>query len=220
MTMEADCCKHAKKCHKCQIYADKTHVQPNTLNVLSSPWPFSMWGIYMIGKIEPKTSNGHRFILVAIDYFTKWVEVVSYANVTKQVVVKFIKNQIICRYGFPSRNIEDNGTNLNNKMMKELCNYFKIEHHNSSPYRPQMNGVVEAANKNIKKIVQKMVVTYKDWHEMLPFALHEYRTSVHTSTGATPFSLVYDMEAVVPVEVDIPLMRVLMEAELSEVEWC
>jgi len=109
--------------------------------------------------------------------------------------------------------------NLNNKMMKELCDDFKIEHHNSSPYRPQMNGAVEAANKNIKKIVQKMVVTYKDWHEMLPFALHGYRTSVRTSTGATPYSLVYDMEAVLPVEVEIPSMRVLMEAELLEAEW-
>ena len=126
----------------------------------------------MIGRIEPKASNGHRFILVAIDYFTKWVEAASYANVTKQVVVKFIKNNIICRYGVPNKIITDNGTNLNNKMMKELCDDFKIEHHNSSPYRPQMNGAVEAANKNIKKIVQKMVVTYKDWHEMIPFALH------------------------------------------------
>jgi len=172
----------------------------------------------MIGRIEPKASNGHRFILVAIDYFTKWVEAASYAHVTKQVVVKFIKNQIICCYGIPSRIITDNGTNLNNKMMKELCDDFKIEHHNSSPYRPQMNGVVEAANKNIKKIVQKMVVTYKDFHQMLPFALHGYRTSVRTSTGATPFSLVYGTEAVLPVEVEVPSMRVLMEAELSEAE--
>ncbi|CAJ2652969.1 unnamed protein product [Trifolium pratense] len=84
----------------------------------------------------------------------------------------------------------------------------------------EMNGAVEAANKNIKKIVQKMVVTYKDWHEMLPFALHGYRTSVRTSTGATPFSLVYGMEAVLPVEVEIPSMRVLMETELAEAEWC
>ena len=130
---------------------------------------------------------------MAIDYFTKWVEAASYANVTKQVVVKFIKNQIIYRYGVPSRIITDNRTYMNNKMIKELCNDFKIEHHNSSPYRPQMNGVVEAPNKNIKKIFQKMVVTYKDWHEMLPFALHDYRTSVHSSIGATPFSLVYGM---------------------------
>ena len=83
-----------------------------------------------------------------------------------------------------------------------------------------MNGVVEAVTKNIKKIIKKMVVTYKDWHEMLPFALHGYRTSVRTSTGATPFSLVYGMEAVLPVEVEIPSLRVLMEAKLTEVEWC
>jgi len=142
----------------------------------------------MIGKIEPKALNGHRFVLVAIDYFIQWVEAASYANMTKQVVVKFIKNQIICRYGVPSRIITHNGTYLNNKMMKDLCDDFKIEDHNSSPYRPQMNGAIEARNKNIKKILQKMVVTYRDWHEMLLFALHGYRTSVRTSTGATPFS--------------------------------
>ena len=105
-------------------------------------------------------------------------------------------------------------------MMTELCVEFKIEHHNSSPYRPKMNGMVEAANKNIKKIIQKMVVTYKDWHEILPFALHGYRTSIRTSTGATHFSLVYGMEAVLPIEVEIPSMRVLMEAKLTEAEWC
>jgi len=71
ITMEADCYKHARKWYKCHIYADKIHVPPTALNVLSSPWPFSMWGIDMIGRIEPKASNGHRFILVAIDYFTK-----------------------------------------------------------------------------------------------------------------------------------------------------
>ena len=83
-----------------------------------------------------------------------------------------------------------------------------------------MNGVVEAANKNIKKIIQKMVVTYKDWHEMLSFSLHGYRTSVCTSTGATPFSLVYGMEVVLPVEVEIPSLCMLMEAKLTEAEWC
>ena len=220
LTMESDCYRYVKKCHKCQIYADKVHIPPTLLNVISFPWPFSIWGIDMIGMIEPKASNRHRFILVAIDYFTKWVEVASYANITEPVVVRFIKNNLICRYGVPSKIITDNGSNLNNRMMKEMCAEFKIEHHNSSPYRPKMNGAVEAANKNIKKIIQKMVITYKDWHEMLPFALHGYRTSVGTSTGATPFSLVYGMEAELPIEVEIPSMRVLMEAKLTEAEWC
>jgi len=122
--------------------------------VLSTPWPFSMWGIDVIGAIEPKASNGHRFILVAIDYFTKWVEVVSYANVTRKVVAKFIKREIICRYSLPSRIITDNATNLNNKMISELCEEFKIQHHNSTPYRPKMNGTVEATNKNIENCLE------------------------------------------------------------------
>jgi hypothetical protein len=112
--MEADCFRYVKTCHKCQIYADKVHVPPTPLNVLTAPWTFSMWGIDMIGMIEPRASNGHRFILVAIDYFTKWVEAASYANVTKQVVARFIKKEIICRYGVPSKIITDNGSNLNN----------------------------------------------------------------------------------------------------------
>ena len=104
-------------------------------------------------------------------------------------------------------------------MITELCTQFKIKHHNSSPYRPKMNGVVEAANKNTKKIVQKMVVTYKDWHEILPFALHGYRTSARTSTGETPFSLVYGMEDVLPIKVQIPSSRIMKEADLDEDEW-
>ena len=82
-----------------------------------------------------------------------------------------------------------------------------------------MNGVVEAANKNIKKIIQKMTVTYKDWHEILPFSLHRYRTTARTSTGATPHSLVYGMEVVLPIEVQIPSLRIMKDAGLSEDDW-
>lgn len=83
MTMETNDHLHARSCHKYQIYADKVHVPPVPLNVLTSPWPFAIWGIDMIRCIEPTASNGHRFIIVDIDYFTKWVEVASYPNVTK-----------------------------------------------------------------------------------------------------------------------------------------
>ena len=82
-----------------------------------------------------------------------------------------------------------------------------------------MNGAVEAANKNVKKIIAKAIETYKDWHEKLPFALHAYRTGVRTSTEATPYSLVYGMEVVLPIEMEIPSLRVLREVELEEVEW-
>ncbi|KAL9360610.1 hypothetical protein Peur_048733 [Populus x canadensis] len=139
--------------------------------------------------------------------------------VNEKVVKKFIERDLICRYGPPEKIITDNAQNFNGKMIIELCAKWKIKHSNSSPYRPKMNGAVEAANKNVKKIIQKMVVTYKDWHEMLPFALHAYRTAVRTSTGATPYTLVYGMEAVMPLEVEIPSLRVLVDSELGEVEW-
>jgi len=219
LTMESDCCLHVRKCHKCQTFAGNVNTLPLPLNVLAAPWSFSMWGIDVIGAIEPKAVNGHRFIIVAIDYFTKWVEVASYASVTRSVVVWFIKREIICRYGLPRKIITNNGTNLNNKMMGEMCEEFKIQHHNFTPYRPKMNGAVEATNKNIKKIIQKMTVSYKDWHEMLIFTLHGYRTSVRTSTGATPFSLVYGMEVVLPFEVEVPSLRILAESGLKESEW-
>ena len=72
-----------------------------------------------------------------------------------------------------------------------------------------MNGTVEAANKNIKKILVKMTNTYNDWHKYLLFALCAYRTSVRTSAGATPYSLVYGMEVVLPTEVEILSLRIL-----------
>ena len=99
-----------------------------------SPWPFSMWGMDVIGPIISKASNGYRFIFVVIDYFTKWVEAASYASVTKSVVAQFIKKEIICRYGLPKRIISDNGLNLNNDMITDICTRFKIKHHNSVPY--------------------------------------------------------------------------------------
>ncbi|KAA3465493.1 RNA-directed DNA polymerase (Reverse transcriptase), Ribonuclease H-like protein [Gossypium australe] len=73
-TMERNCIDYAEKCHKCQIYGDKIHAPHSPLHVMTSPWPFSMWGMDVIRPISPKASNGHRFIFVVIDYFTKWVE--------------------------------------------------------------------------------------------------------------------------------------------------
>ncbi|OMO77592.1 reverse transcriptase [Corchorus capsularis] len=219
LTLETDCINYARRCHQCQIHADQIHTPPNPLHVLVSPWPFSMWGIDVIGAINPKASNGHQFILVAIDYFTKWVEASSYSSITQSVVLKFIKKEIICRYGLPERIITDNAMNLNGKLIAAACAQFKITHSNSAPRRPKMNGAVEAANKNIKNIIRKMTETYRDWHEKLPFALHAYRTCARTSTGATPYSLVYGMEAVVPIEVEIPSSRVYREVKLEESEW-
>ena len=91
--MEADCVAHIRKCHQCQVQGDLKHMPPMPLHTMTSPWPFSTWGIDIIGKIQPTTSNGNEFILAAIDYFTKWVEAALYSS---KKVAQFIQTNIIC----------------------------------------------------------------------------------------------------------------------------
>ncbi|XP_060182057.1 uncharacterized protein LOC132611680 [Lycium barbarum] len=205
----------SSRLNQCQIHSDLIKVPPNELNVMCSPWPFVAWGMDVIGPIDPTASNGHRFILVTVDYFTKWVEETSHKIVTKKVVVDFVRNNILCRFGKPESIITDNGANLNSHMMKDICEQFKITHQNSTSYRPQINGAVEAANKNIKRILRKMTDNYKGWREKLPYSLLGYCTTARTSTGATLYLLVYCTKAVIPAEVEIPFLRIIQEAELD-----
>ncbi|WKA00253.1 hypothetical protein VitviT2T_018632 [Vitis vinifera] len=170
----------------------------------------ALWGIDIIGKISPKSSSGHEFILVVIDYFTKWVEVASYARLTSSGVASFIRSHIICRYGVPHELISDRGVHFRVEV-DTLVQRYGIQHHRSSAYRSQTNGAVEVANKNIKRILRKMVETSRDWSEKLPYALWAYRTSFRTSIGAIPYSLVYGMEAVLPVEIEMGSLRVASE---------
>ena len=107
--MEQECVTYVKKCHQCQVYANLKHTPASLLYNMTSPWPFSTWGIDIIGKIYPHASNGHEFILVAIDYFTKWVKATSYKVLKSSHVAKFIRNNIISRYGVPHSMISDNG---------------------------------------------------------------------------------------------------------------
>ena len=133
------------------------------------PWPFSVWGIDIIGKISSKSSSGHKFILVAIDYFTKWVEGGSYTRLTSSGVASFIRSHIIYCYGVPHELISDRGVHFQVEV-DTLVQRYGIRHHRSSAYRPQTNGAVEAVNKNIKRILPRMFETSWDWSEKLPFA--------------------------------------------------
>ena len=146
--METDCCQFVQRCSKCQMHGDLIHVPPSELHALTSPWPFLVWGIDIIGKISPKYSSGHEFILVAIDYFTKWMESASYARLTSAKVASFIRSHIICRHGVPHELISDRGSHFRAEV-DTLLQSYGVQHHRSSAYRPQTNGAVEAANKNI-----------------------------------------------------------------------
>jgi len=119
-TMEADCYVYIRRCHKCQVYTNLIHKPPSFLSTLTSPWPFSVWGIDITGKVTTEGSEGHEYVLVAIEYFTKWVEAASYAKITLKHVASFIINNIICRYGVPQRLISDEGYRLKNELAREV----------------------------------------------------------------------------------------------------
>ena len=192
------------------MHGDMIHLPPSKLHALTSPWPFSVWGIDIIRNISPKSSNGHEYILVSIDYFTKWVEAASYVRLIAAKVAKFIISHIIYRYGVPYELISDRGVHFKGEV-DTLIQEYGIQHHISSLYWLQTNGAIEAANKNIKRILRKMVETSPNWSEKLPFALWPYRTSFRTSTKATLYSLVYGMEVVLPVEIEMGSLRVALE---------
>ena len=103
---------------------------------------------------------------MAIDYFSKWVEAESYATVGSRQMARLIEKNIICRYGLPHHVVTDNGVQFRVDT-EVLLKEYKIEHHRSSPYRPQANGAVEAVNKNIKRILAKTPENYKDWADYL-----------------------------------------------------
>ncbi|XP_047263775.1 uncharacterized protein K02A2.6-like [Capsicum annuum] len=201
------------------VHGDLIHSPPSELHTMTAPWPFVAWGMDVTGIIELKASNGHRFILVVIDYFTKWVEAMTFKSVTKKAVVNFIHSNIICRFGIPKIIVTDNTANLNSYLVQEVCQQFKIMYPNSTPHRPKANGAVEAANKNLKKILCKMVQGSRQWHEKLSFALLGYRTMIRTSIGATLYLLMYGTEAVIPADIEIPSLRVVVEAEIDEDQW-
>ena len=146
------------------------------------------------------------------------MEAASYARLTSTKVASFIRSHIICRHGVSHELIYDRGSHFRAEV-DTLLQRYGVQHHRLSAYRSQTNGAVEAANKNIKRILRKMVETSRDWSEKLPFALWAYRTSFRTSTGATPYSLVYGMEAVLPVETEMESLRLALEQQISEAKW-
>ncbi|XP_015081388.1 uncharacterized protein LOC107025019 [Solanum pennellii] len=218
LTMETEYIRYVKKCHRCKTHIDMIRVPPNELHVTSSPWLFAVWAwMPLVQSSQHHLMDTDSFLLQLTTSLGG-----SYpppTTVTKTVVDDFIKNNIICRFEIPESIVNDNRTNLNSDLMRSLCEKFKISDRNSTSYRLQMNGVLEATNNNVKRILRKVIDNHRYWHEKLLFALLVYRTTIRTSTRATPYFLVYGNEVVIPAEVEIPSLRIIPEAELSDAEW-
>ncbi|KAG9450539.1 hypothetical protein H6P81_010504 [Aristolochia fimbriata] len=202
-----------------QLHADYIHQAPKPLHPTVASWPFEAWGMDIIGPISPKSDSDRQYILAATDYFSKWAEAAAYREVKAATVVDFIRTQIIYRYRVPRYIMTDNGTPFKNNVMDRFCEKFCIQQRTSTAYNPAANGLTEAFNKTLCKILKKTIGANKrSWDEKLGEALWAYRTSFRTATQSTPFSLVYGIEAVLPLEVQLPSLRIAMREGLTTEE--
>ena len=141
-----DCINVVRKCHNCQIFDRKMHAPLAPLHPIIVVGPFAKWGINFI-TCNPHSAGGHAYIILAVDYFTKWAEAMPTFEADGKIAVIFVFNHIIARFGVPQAIITDHGCHFRNVMMTELTGQFGLRHDSSTPYYPQANGLVESINK-------------------------------------------------------------------------
>jgi hypothetical protein len=173
--------------------------------------PFTKWGIDYT-TFKPPSSRGHHYIIVFVDYFTKWVEAMPTFKDDGETAALFLFNQIIARFSVLREIVTDHGSHFQNQMMTELTSNLGLRKEHSSPYYPQANVKVEVVNKTLKTILQRTINSTKlNWHLMLYSKLWAYRTSVNTATGFSPFQLIYGLDAVLPIECQIPSLKLALQ---------
>jgi hypothetical protein len=162
---------------------------------------FDCWGIDFVGPFPSSFSN--EYILVAVDYVSKWVEAIASPKADGKTVVKFLKKNIFTRFGTPRVLISDGGSHFCNSQLAKALEHYGVKHKVASPYHPQTNGQAEVSNREIKKILEKTVsASRKDWSMKLDEALWAYRTAFKSPIGLTPFQMVYGKSCHLPVELE------------------
>ena len=172
--------------------------------------PFRQWGLDFIGEIHPQSSSQHKWILTAIDYFTKWIEAVPTRKAIDDVIIQFLEDDILSRFRCPIKIITDNATAFNSKKIEKFCSDYNITLGHSTSYYPQGNGLVESLNKILVGIIKKILQENKKaWHKNLIHALWADKISPKRSIATSPFQIIYGTEAIFPTKLGLPVMRLL-----------
>ena len=189
--------KYVESCDSCQRRGRSK--ANNLLHPIPVHSPFYQIGIDFVGPL-PRTKRGKKYIIVAMDYLTKWPEARAVSEATADATSKFLYEQIICQHGCPQIILSDRGTHFNNNLIKGLMEKFKINHLLSTPYHPQTNGLVERFNRTLCESLAKLSLKNNDWDLYIAPTLFAYRTTKHSTTKIEPFFLVYGRSARLPID--------------------
>jgi hypothetical protein len=212
-TLFIDVSKKIRACIKCQNFLVKQQLGPLPLKPMIASETFQQCGIDFIGEIHPPSSGQHRWILTTTDYFTKWIEVVPTRSTSHKVIISFLED-IIARFGCPSRIITDNAASFKSEPLIKFCEQFPISLIHSTLYYPQGNGLVESSNKGLIRIIKRLLEENKRACELkLKFSLWVDRVTTKKSLGTSPFQLVYRAQTVFPTQLALPVSKFFQDYE-------
>ncbi|GJS96216.1 reverse transcriptase domain-containing protein [Tanacetum coccineum] len=148
------------------------------------------------------SSRGNKYILVAVDYLSKWVEAKALPTNDARVVVKFLKS-LFARFGTPRAIISDRGTHFCNDQFAKVMSKYEVTHRLATAYHPQMSGQVEVSNRGLKRILERTVGENRSsWFDKLDDALWAFRTAFKTPIGCTPYKLMYGKSCHLPIKLE------------------